>query len=98
MFRVLVTEKISQSALSHLEKSGYEVDVQLELDEAKLLDEIKDAHAIIIRSATKITKEVIAQGKELVVIGRAGIGLDNVDVAAATEQGIMVVNLSLIHI
>ncbi|HJM98863.1 MAG TPA: hydroxyacid dehydrogenase, partial [Acidimicrobiales bacterium] len=92
MFRVLVTEKISQSGLSHLEKSGYEVDVQLGLDETQLLDAIQGAHAIIIRSATKITKEVIAQGKDLVVIGRAGIGLDNVDVAAATEQGIMVVN------
>ena len=57
MFRVLVTEKISQSGLSHLEKSGYEVDVQLELDEAKLLDEIKDAHASIIRAATKSRKK-----------------------------------------
>ena len=92
MFRVLVTEKISQSGLSHLEKSGYEVDIQLELDEEKLLAAVKGANAVIIRSATKITKEVISQGKELVVIGRAGIGLDNVDVAAATEQGIMVVN------
>tara|TARA_B100000686_G_scaffold351533_1_gene450610 strand:+ start:543 stop:2120 length:1578 start_codon:yes stop_codon:yes gene_type:complete len=92
MFRVLVTEKISSTGLEYLRDAGYEVDVQIGLDEAELIDAIKSAHAVIIRSATSITKQVISDAGELVVIGRAGIGLDNVDVAAATEQGIIVVN------
>ncbi len=92
MFRVLVTEKISSTGLEYLRDAGYEVDVQIGLDEAELIEAIKNAHAVIIRSATSITKQVISEADELVVIGRAGIGLDNVDVAAATEQGIMVVN------
>ena len=92
MYRVLITENISQSGIEHLKNSGYEVDVKLELEETELLKEIKGAHAVIIRSATTISKEVISNGKDLIVIGRAGIGLDNVDVGAATEQGVMVVN------
>ena len=92
MQRVLVTEKISSEGLDHLRNSGYHVDEKLDLSPKELLDEIVDAHAIIIRSATTVTDEVISKGKDLVVIGRAGIGLDNVDVESATQHGIMVVN------
>ena len=53
---------------------------------------MKGAHALIIRSATKVTAEVIDAGTDLVVVGRAGIGLDNVDVEHATKRGVMVVN------
>ena len=90
--RVLVTEKIADGGLDRLRDAGHDVDVQLGLSPDELLDAIVGAHALIIRSATTVTAEVLAAGTDLVVVGRAGIGLDNVDVAAATARGVMVVN------
>lgn len=90
--RVLVTEKIADGGLDRLRDAGHTVDVQLDLTPETLLDAVVGAHALIIRSATKVTREVLEAGTGLVVVGRAGIGLDNVDVAAATERGVMVVN------
>jgi D-3-phosphoglycerate dehydrogenase len=90
--RVLVTEKIAQPGLDQLAAAGHEVDVQLDLSPEQLLGAIKGAHALIIRSATSVTAEVLEAGTDLIVVGRAGIGLDNVDVAKATELGVMVVN------
>ncbi len=92
MARVLITEKIADAGIERLREAGHDVDVKLNLSEEDLLAEVRDADAVIIRSATTITKEVIKNGEKLLVIGRAGIGLDNVDVNAATEQGVMVVN------
>tara|TARA_Y100001970_G_scaffold212424_1_gene259429 strand:+ start:1174 stop:2739 length:1566 start_codon:yes stop_codon:yes gene_type:complete len=92
MARVLITEKIADAGIERLREAGHDVDVKLNLSEEALLAEVRDADAVIIRSATTITKEVIKNGEKLLVIGRAGIGLDNVDVNAATEQGVMVVN------
>ncbi len=90
--RVLVTEKIAEGGLDRLRDAGHEVDVQLDLTPEQLLEVVPGAHALIIRSATTVTREVLEAGRDLVVVGRAGIGLDNVDVAAATERGVMVVN------
>ncbi len=90
MARILVTEEIAEGGLDRLRAAGHEVDVQLDL--SQLLQHIVGAHALIIRSATQVTAEVLAAGTDLIVVGRAGIGLDNVDVAAATERGVMVVN------
>ena len=90
--RVLVTEKIADPGLDRLRDAGHEVDVQLDLTPEQLLEAVVGAHALIIRSATKVTAEVLTAGTDLVVVGRAGIGLDNVDTAAATERGVMVVN------
>ena len=92
MARVLVTEAIADNGLQRLRDAGYEVDIQLDWTPESLLELVKGAHALIIRSATQVTKEVLAAGSDLIVVGRAGIGLDNVDTAAATEQGVMVVN------
>ena len=92
MARVLVTEKIAQPGLDQLAAAGHEVDVQLGLSPEELVKAIVGAHALIIRSATNVTAEVLEAGTDLVVVGRAGIGLDNVDVAKATERGVMVVN------
>jgi len=92
MARVLVTEKIADRGLDLLADAGHEVDVREALSERELLDAVGGAGALIIRSATKVTADVLAAGGELVVVGRAGVGLDNVDVAAATERGVMVVN------
>jgi D-3-phosphoglycerate dehydrogenase len=90
--RVLVTETIAASGLDLLRDAGHDVDVQEGLDPAALLEAIAGAQGLIIRSATKVTAEVIEAGSDLVVVGRAGVGLDNVDVDAATAQGVMVVN------
>jgi D-3-phosphoglycerate dehydrogenase len=90
--RVLVTEPIAERGLDALRAGGFEVDEQLDLTPEALLGAVAGAAALIIRSATQVTAEVLVAGSDLVVVGRAGIGLDNVDVAAATAQGVMVVN------
>ncbi len=92
MARILVTETIAERGLEQLRKAGHTVDVREGLSPAQLLDAIKGAEALIIRSATKVTAEVLAAADVLSVVGRAGIGLDNVDVPAATARGVMVVN------
>jgi D-3-phosphoglycerate dehydrogenase len=92
MARVLVTEPIAAPGLDRLRAAGHEVDVATGLSADELLGAIKGAAALIIRSATQVTSEVLAAGTDLVVVGRAGIGLDNVDVAEATRRGVMVVN------
>ncbi|HEX4245736.1 MAG TPA: phosphoglycerate dehydrogenase, partial [Acidimicrobiales bacterium] len=92
MGRVLVTEKLAQRGLDLLTEAGYEVDEQLGLSPEELVSAVVGADALIIRSATTVTGEVLTAGTDLVVVGRAGIGLDNVDVTAATDRGVMVVN------
>jgi D-3-phosphoglycerate dehydrogenase len=89
---ILITEEIAQSGIDILKNAGFEVDIKLKLSKEELLKAIKGKSALIIRSATNVDKDVIEASDHLVVIGRAGIGLDNVDVAAATKKGIMVVN------
>ncbi|MET1050407.1 MAG: phosphoglycerate dehydrogenase, partial [Acidimicrobiales bacterium] len=83
MPRVLVTENSADSGLYRLREGGHDVDVQLDVTPATLLDQVKGASALIIRSATLVTAEVLEAGTDLVVVGRAGIGLDNVDTEAA---------------
>ena len=92
MARVLVTEEIADGGLQLLRDKGHVVDVQLGLSASELLEVVPGAHALVIRSATKVTAEVLQAGADLIVVGRAGIGLDNVDVEAATRRGVMVVN------
>ena len=92
MARVLVTEKIAVGGLDLLAEAGHTVDVQEGLSPEALLEAVPGAQALVIRSATKVTAEVLAAGSDLVVVGRAGVGVDNVDVAAATARGVMVVN------
>ena len=90
--RVLVTEKLAPTGLDALRDAGFEVDERLGLSPEELLDVVPGASALIIRSATRVTDAVLEAGTDLVVVGRAGIGLDNVDVEAATRRGVMVVN------
>jgi D-3-phosphoglycerate dehydrogenase len=90
--RVLVTEEIAEPGLALLRDAGHDVDVAVGLTPSELVEAVPGAAALIIRSATKVTAEVIDAGTDLVVVGRAGIGLDNVDVPAATRRGVMVVN------
>ncbi len=92
MPRILVTEEIADGGLDRLRSAGHEVDVRLGLSPAELLEAVVGASALIIRSSTQVTDEVLAAAGGMVVVGRAGIGLDNVDVDAATRRGVMVVN------
>lgn len=90
--RVLVTEQLAPRGIDAMRAAGLDVDVQLGLSPEELLRAVQGAAALVIRSATQVTPEVLAAGTDLVVVGRAGIGLDNVDVDAATQRGVMVVN------
>jgi D-3-phosphoglycerate dehydrogenase len=92
MKRVLVSEQLADSGLEAMHAAGLEVDVRLGLSPADLLDAVRGASALVIRSATQVNADVIEAADDLVVVGRAGIGLDNVDVEAATRRGVMVVN------
>jgi len=91
MKKILVAEKISDKGLDLL-RENFEVNVKLDLSPEELIEVIPSYEALIVRSATKVTREVIEAGKQLEIIGRAGVGVDNVDVAAATERGIIVCN------
>jgi D-3-phosphoglycerate dehydrogenase len=90
--RVLVSEELADSGLESMRAAGLDVDVRLGLSPDELEQAVAGAAALVIRSATQVTAEVLAAGDDLVVVGRAGIGLDNVDVAEATKRGVMVVN------
>ncbi len=92
MTRILVTEELSPRGLEVMAAAGHEVDVQLGLSPEALLAAVAGAHALVVRSATVVDAAVLAAGRDLVVVGRAGVGLDNVDVDEATRRGIMVVN------
>jgi D-3-phosphoglycerate dehydrogenase len=90
--KVLVADKISDSGIAKLQADGYEVDIKTGQSEDELVAIIADYDAMIVRSATKATRPIIEAGGKLKIIGRAGVGIDNVDVAAATERGIIVCN------
>ncbi len=92
MSRVLVSEVIAEAGLGALRDAGHEVDVRVGLSESELIDAVGGAAALVVRSATSVTADVLAAGSELVVVGRAGAGVDNIDVEAATERGVVVVN------
>jgi D-3-phosphoglycerate dehydrogenase len=90
--KVLISDNISPKCIEILKNSGLEVDFKTSMKSDELKDCISDYHALIIRSATKVTSEIIEAAKNLKVIGRAGSGLDNVDKTAATKKGIVVMN------
>ena len=89
MSKVLVREEIAEAGIRLLRERGFEVDVDADSD---LAETIGRYDAIIVRSATKVTADLIARADNLKVIGRAGVGIDNVDVEAATRRGIVVAN------
>jgi D-3-phosphoglycerate dehydrogenase / 2-oxoglutarate reductase len=89
--RVLICEKIAPAGVELL-SGRFDVDVELGLDAATLAERIAEYDAIVVRSATQVTADLIAAASRLKVIGRAGTGVDNVDVDAATRRGIIVCN------
>ena len=89
--KVLVAEKIADSGIEYLKKE-FDVDVITGMSPEELVAAIPAYDGLIVRSATKATREVLEAGANLKIVGRAGVGVDNVDVAAATERGIIVCN------
>ncbi|MFM8237554.1 MAG: phosphoglycerate dehydrogenase [Actinomycetota bacterium] len=90
--RVLVAEPLSERGLEAMRAAGLEVDVRTGCSPTELAEAIRGAKALVIRSATQVDAGLLAAATDLVVVGRAGIGLHNVDVAEATRRGVMVVN------
>ncbi|MDP3790639.1 MAG: phosphoglycerate dehydrogenase [Candidatus Omnitrophota bacterium] len=92
-YKVLISDSLSKEAVEILEKEkDLKVDVNTKLTPEELKKVIKDYDALLVRSSTKVTKDVINAADKLKIIGRAGVGLDNVDVEAASKKGIIVIN------
>ncbi|MDX1689862.1 MAG: phosphoglycerate dehydrogenase [Acidimicrobiia bacterium] len=89
--RVVVAEKIAQAGLDRLAESC-DVDVAVDATREELLGRVADADALVVRSSTQVDAELIAAAPRLKVVGRAGIGVDNIDLDAATAAGVLVVN------
>ena len=90
--RILVSDPLDEEGLNILKGPGFPVDEKADLTEDELCDIIGGYDCLIIRSGTKVTRKVIDAGKNLKVIGRAGVGVDNVDIPYATEKGIVIMN------
>jgi len=90
MMKILAADGISPEGIALL--GDYEVDVRDKLSHEELLDVIGGYDALMVRSASKVSADVIARAENLKIIGRAGVGVDNIDVKAATERGIIVIN------
>jgi len=90
--RILVSDELDEEGLNILKGSGCPVDEKVGLTEDQLCEAIGEYDCLIIRSGTKVTRKVIDAGKRLRVIGRAGVGVDNVDIPYATEKGILIMN------
>src|SRR5215469_16094166 len=92
MPKVLIADELSPRAVAVFAERGVDADVAIGLDPDALLARIGDYDGLAVRSATKVTQKIIAAGERLKIVGRAGIGVDNIDVPAATQRGIVVMN------
>jgi len=90
--RVLVTDPVDDAGLDLLREAGHDVSTGYDLEGEQLLDAVRDVHALIVRSGTAVSESVFEAASELVIVGRAGIGVDNIDVDAATRHGVVVAN------
>jgi D-3-phosphoglycerate dehydrogenase len=90
--KILVCDPIDAEGVKRLRQVGFEVDNKPSIDEAELEKVISDYDVIVVRSRTKVAKQLIEKGNQLKVIGRAGAGVDNIDLEAAKKQGITVLN------
>lgn len=90
--KVLASDKLSKNGLEIVEKAGFTIDMKTGLSEEELVKIIPNYDALLIRSGTTVTAKIIEAAKKLKIIGRAGVGVDNVDLSAATKKGIIVVN------
>ncbi len=92
MVKVLVAAPLHKKAIDVLKNAGFDIVYEEYPDEERLIELVRDVDAIIVRSKPKVTRRVIEAAPKLKVIGRAGVGLDNIDLEAAKERGIKVVN------
>ncbi|MFH1854677.1 MAG: phosphoglycerate dehydrogenase [Candidatus Omnitrophota bacterium] len=93
MFKILISDSLSEEGIEILKKvKEFQVDVKLKLSPEELKNIIKDYDCLLVRSGTKVTKDIIESADKMKVIGRAGVGLDNVDLEAASKRGIIVMN------
>ncbi len=92
MAKILVSDPITPAGIALFNEAGFEVEVKTDHTKEELLAKIKNYDGLIVRSQTKVTAEIIEAADNLKVIGRAGVGVDNVDVEAATKKGIIVLN------
>ncbi|MBC7327462.1 phosphoglycerate dehydrogenase, partial [bacterium] len=90
MAKILVSDQISEKGLAILQQE-MEVDYSPGLPKEEIIKRIGEFDALMVRSGTKVTRDIIEAGEKLKIIGRAGVGVDNIDVEAATEKGIVVV-------
>ncbi|QIO25329.1 phosphoglycerate dehydrogenase [Haloarcula sp. JP-L23] len=90
--KVLVTDPIADAGLARLREAGHEVETAYDVEGDALLDAVSDANGLIVRSGTEVTDEVLSAAPDLIIVGRAGIGVDNIDIDAATEYGVIVAN------
>lgn len=90
--KVIVTDKMAEDGINYLKEKGFEVDAKFGIPRGELLEIIENYDAIVVRSTTKVDKELIERAKNLKVAGRAGNGIDNIDVGECTKRGILVVN------
>jgi D-3-phosphoglycerate dehydrogenase len=93
--RVLVADKMSEAGVKILREGGLEADVKTGLSEDELATAVRDYEGVIVRSATKVTRRVIEAADGLRLVGRAGVGVDNIDLEAATQRGVVVMNTPL---
>jgi D-3-phosphoglycerate dehydrogenase len=91
-FKILICDKIADDGMKLLEKKGYKITRGWNMPKTELLNIIDEYHALIVRSATKVNADLLAKAQRLRVIGRAGEGLDNIDLEKAKQLGIAVVN------
>ncbi len=92
-YRVLIADKVAREAAAVLAEAGFEVESRPGLSEEALVEAVPPFHAMLVRSAVKVTARVIAAATNLKVVGRAGAGVDNIDVPAATARGVLVMNV-----
>ena len=90
--KVLVTDPISEAGLDVFRDAGHDVVTEYEAEGEELLAAVADANALVVRSGTEVTRELLEAAPDLVIVGRAGIGVDNIDIDAATDQGVIVAN------
>ena len=90
--QVLVTDPIADAGLERLRGAGHAVETAYDLTGEQLLSAVTDIHALVVRSGTEVTRELFEAAPALRIVGRAGIGVDNIDIEAATEHGVIVAN------
>ena len=96
--KILVCDKLNTRVIEDLSKIGEVIDISGNEKRGMIKDEIEDTSIVVVRSSTKISKDLIESSKELKIIARAGAGVDNIDVNAATNNNIHVVNAPLSNV